>query len=342
MKKIEIKKVGYDPLIDYIKGLCIIFVVMTHSMSRRELNDVLFPFWGDTAVPIFLIIQVFHYYKKGFNIRMPNVVNLWKRIIVPFIIMIALMFLIQFFIYYDVTDGIFSPKLYWGKRGPGSYYFFVFLEFSLIIPLFAPLFKRFSWKWCLILFACLSQLLEMISCIIQCPDYIYRILFIRYIFLIFTGYLIATKGIEINKFTIFVGIIGFFFLYIFNYTDIDLEPFFYTSLINWKYCHWICYFYILYLFLWFLKCTFTLNANNIIQVSIVIIGKYSYEIFLFQILYYATISNYVNNSLSVIDNSLLGKILYVVFSTLLCICIPLFHYIVKKTIDGHNTDRQYQ
>ena len=184
---IEFKKDEYDPLIDYIKGLCIIFVVMTHSMSRTELNNILFPFWGDTAVPFFLIIQAFHYYKKGFNVVMPNIHKLWKRIIAPFIIMVALMFLIQYFIYYDVTEGDFYPKLYWDKRGPGSYYFFIYLEFSFIIPLIALLFKKLSWKWCLMVFVILSQLMEFVSCITQCPDDIYRILFIRFFFLIFLG-----------------------------------------------------------------------------------------------------------------------------------------------------------
>ncbi len=331
MEKIEFNKIGYDPLIDYIKGLCIIFVVMTHSMNRSELGLILFPFWGDAAVPIFLMIQVFHYYKKGFNITLPNAFKLWKRVVFPYILIIAFMFLALFFIYYDITDGVFSPKLYWDKRGPGSYYFFIYLEFSLIIPLFAPLFKKLSWKWCLVFFVFLSQLVEMISSITHCPDNIYRILFVRYIFLIFLGYLMATTGIEINKYTIFAGIISFFFLYIFNYTNIDLEPFFYTSLDNWKYCHWICYIYIFYIILWLFKKTFMkLKANNIILVGIVKIGKYSYEIYLFQIFYYATISIFVNNSLSIIDDFLFRKILYVAFSVAICICLPLLYYIVKR------------
>ena len=65
MRKIDFKNYGYDPQIDYIKGLCILFVIWTHAINRSELGYILFPYWGDTAVPIFLIIQAFHYYKKG-------------------------------------------------------------------------------------------------------------------------------------------------------------------------------------------------------------------------------------------------------------------------------------
>ena len=109
MERIEFNKTGYVTQIDYIKGLSILFVIWTHCFSRDGLGLILFPYWGDTAVPIFLVIQVFHYYKKGVNLRMPSAVKLWKRILRPFIIINALMFLAKFYIYYDTTQGPFSP-----------------------------------------------------------------------------------------------------------------------------------------------------------------------------------------------------------------------------------------
>lgn len=325
MGRIEFKKASYDPQIDYIKGLCILFVIWTHCISRGELGCILFPYWGDTAVPIFLIIQVFHYYKKGASFRVPNTIKLWKRILQPFIIMIALMFLAQFLIYYDVTNGTFAPSFYWNKRGPGSYYIFIYIEFALIIPLFAPILKKISVRWLFIIFVILSQLTELVCCIIQCPDNIYRILFFRYTFLIFLGFLLATKGLELNRLTFFGGIISIVSLYLFNYTNIDMEPFFYTSLDNWKYCHWICYIYIAYFFLWFLKYTHTkLYKYKKIQKQIEIIGKYSYEIYLFQILYYATISIYVGKALYPIGNDTIQRLLYVLLSTVICV-IPIVY-----------------
>lgn len=329
MERIEFNKINYDPQIDYIKGLCILFVIWTHCISRGELGNLLFPFWGDTAVPIFLIIQVFHYYKKDVSLRMPNVIKLWKRILQPFIIMIALMFLTQFVIYYNVTDGSFSPSLYWDKRGPGSYYIFIYLEFALVIPLLAPLFKKLSVKWLFVCFVILSQLAELICCIIQCPDNIYRIVFLRYTFLIFIGFLLATKGLVLNRLTIGGSIISIVFLYLFNYTDIDMEPVFYTSLGNWKCCHWICYIYIAYFFLWFLKYTHTKLCK--FQKQIEIIGKYSYEIYLFQIFYYATISIYVEQVLCLIGNYPIQRLLYILISTAICV-IPIVYLKCKR---GH-------
>lgn len=325
MERIEFKKEGYDPQIDFIKGLCILFVVWTHCMNRGELSNILFPYWGDTAVPIFIIIQVFHNYKKGVSVRMPSLSKLWKRIIQPYIMMVALMFIAQFFMYYNMTDGIFSPTLYWEKRGPGSYYIFIYLEMALVIPLFAPLFRRLSIKWLLAIFIILSQLVEIVCSLTHCPDNIYRIIFPRYIFLIFIGYLLATKGLRLNKLTITAGIFSMVFIYLFAYARCDMEPVFCTSLVLWPLCHWVCYFYIAYFFLAFLKYTYNkLIKCNRFMSCIKIIGKYSYEIYLFQIFYYATISVYVLKALSIIENYTLQRIVYIVLSTIVCI-LPMVY-----------------
>ena len=327
MELIDFKTNRYDPQIDYIKGICIIFVILTHSMFRYELRPILFPYWGDTAVPIFIIIQAFHYYKKSLDVRMPNLLKLWKKIILPFIITLTLMFLAQYFLYYDKTDGIFSPNLYWDKRGPGSYYIFIYLELAFAIPFFAPIIKKLSTKWILVFFIILSQLIEIVASITHCPDIIYRNLFIRYTFLIYLGYLIATKGLILNKLTLGCGFIGIVSLYIFNYTDIDLEPFFYTSLYNWKYCHWVCYLYIAYLFIWFLKKSYLyITPYKLIQKGIVLIGKYSYYIYLFQIIYYATICYYVSSTLSsFIENHFIERLAYIIISTIICI-VPVVYF----------------
>lgn len=338
IERIKFYKTGYDPQIDYIKGICILFVIWTHCISREELGYMLFPYWGDTAVPIFLIIQVFHYYKKGVTFRMPNVVKLWKRILRPFFIMIALMFWVQYFIYYDTTEGLFSPSLYWDRRGPGSYYIFIYLELAIVIPLFAPLFKKLPVKWLFVIFVIISQIVELIFSVTQCPDTIYRILFFRYTFLVLIGFLLATKGLELNRLSIFGGIISIIFLYLFNYTNIDMEPLFYTSLDNWKYCHWICYIYIAYIFIWFLKYThYKLNKYKIIQKRIEIIGQYSYEIYLFQIFYYATLSIFVGKILSIINYHPIQRIIFIIISTVICV-MPVVYYkskkVKKKTISS--------
>lgn len=59
----ELSKDGYEPFLDYLKGICIIMVVINHGFASAE-EKLLFPIWINQAVPIFLLIQVFHSYKK--------------------------------------------------------------------------------------------------------------------------------------------------------------------------------------------------------------------------------------------------------------------------------------
>lgn len=321
MRTIEFKKNEYDPQIDYIKGICILFVIWTHCINRYELGIMLYPYWGDTAVPIFLLIQVFHYFKKGVELRIPKLLKLWKRIILPFVIMIALMFIVQFYIYYDVTNGVFSPSFYWDKRGPGSYYIFIYLELAFVIPLFVPLIKKLSIKWLLVVFVIISQLIEFVTCVTYCPDNIYRITFFRYTFLIFIGYLLATKGLNLNSKTIIGSIISVIFIFLFSYTEVNMEPLFCTHLDLWPICHWICYIYIAYLFIAFLKYTYTILSNRYAFITNFIekIGKFSYEIYLFQIFYYATLSIYVGDTLTHIGVYSIQRILYFLISSIICI-----------------------
>ena len=325
MRTIEFKKNEYDPQIDYIKGICILFVIWTHCINRYELGIMLYPYWGDTAVPIFLLIQVFHYFKKGVELQIPKLLKLWKRIILPFVIMISLMFIVQFFIYYDVTNGVFSPSFYWDKRGPGSYYIFIYLELAFVIPLFVPLIKKLSIKWLFVVFVILAQFIEFVTCVTHCPDNIYRITFFRYTFLIFIGYLLATKGLNLNSKTLIGSIISVIFIFLFAYTEVNMEPLFCTHLNLWPICHWICYIYIAYFFLAFLKYTYQkLEAHLTIRKLIENIGKYSYEIYLFQIFYYGTISLFVSNALAFIDYYPVKHIIYIIISTVICV-IPVVY-----------------
>ena len=46
--------------IDFLKGICILFVIISHyAWSEKERLILLFPFWIDMAVPIFMVISGF-------------------------------------------------------------------------------------------------------------------------------------------------------------------------------------------------------------------------------------------------------------------------------------------
>ena len=85
MRTLVLNNKGYDLFIDFMKGLCIIWVVLTHSIPYEWQQMIGFPFWGAQAVPMFLLIQSYHYFKHD-ELPSINWSKLFKRIILPFII----------------------------------------------------------------------------------------------------------------------------------------------------------------------------------------------------------------------------------------------------------------
>lgn len=81
--------------IDTLKGICIIFVVITHfSWSNEERLHLLFPFWIDMAVPVFMIISGYVYAasfeRKQINsiesaYKLKEIVNKFIRYTIPYI-----------------------------------------------------------------------------------------------------------------------------------------------------------------------------------------------------------------------------------------------------------------
>jgi len=54
-----------EHILNLLKGICIIMVIMTHwAWTDIERRQMLFPWWVDMAVPIFIMISGYVYYKS--------------------------------------------------------------------------------------------------------------------------------------------------------------------------------------------------------------------------------------------------------------------------------------
>lgn len=331
---------SYDPFIDFLKGICIILVVLTHCIPSQWEVGTLFRLWGRTAIPIFFIIQVFHVYKNGFNYRMPNIKKIWNRILRPFIslqILIAALLLIvaRYYPPYQQIDlqQYIKHILLMGGYGPGEYYPWVYVQFAFIVPMIAPIFKKMKPLPLLLLFVCVSQLFEVIACFYNIPDWpYYSLCFSRYTFLIYLGYILATRGFTVNKWTITISLISLIATYYLSYTSYNFEPFFFART-QWRYCHWICYFYIAYLCIPLLKFIFDhIKKYDRITNLIKLIGKNSYEIYLFQMLFFVAMYKYTTMIVHYLFSSH-GSILCVIASVLICVFTPLaFKYLTMRII----------
>lgn len=96
-KIITFNKVGYDPFLDFIKAYAILAVLLGHTFPF--LDDTGYFLWYGMQVPLFILVQVFHVFKKE-NYKL-NLYQLFKRIFVPFI---GVQFVI--FTAYIIQDGI--------------------------------------------------------------------------------------------------------------------------------------------------------------------------------------------------------------------------------------------
>lgn len=284
MVAIHFEKYKYDPFIDFLKGCSIVFVILTHTISSCLHDYSFFCLWGDMAVPIFLLIQIFHAYKTpclGGNKFTFN--KIAKRIILPFIISQFIGLIISI-----VYNGISLHEIKkFGNFGPGAYYPYIYLQFAVLLAIIAPLIRKLSQNPILfaVLFVVISELFEMIACYSNISQGIYRLLFTRYTFLIYLGARWTAKPIMMDVLTVILSIISALFIILFQYFDqsITFEPWFYMK--GWKIFHWISYFYVANLLVWILRVVYD-KCGNMLLNSVKELGKYSYEIFLFQMIYF--------------------------------------------------------
>lgn len=116
-KTISFNKTGYDPFIDFLKAYAIIFVVVAHNFPSELWNYCLFQVWADMQVPMFILIQVFHAYKKGTapTIKWPS---LLKRIILPFVGIQAIILSLRLLLGLDTARNVLISSVIGGGTAP--------------------------------------------------------------------------------------------------------------------------------------------------------------------------------------------------------------------------------
>jgi len=278
MNVFSFNKDGYDPFIDFLKAYSILFVVIGHCLPVALYNYTLFWVWGGMQVPMFILIQTFHVYKKGVQPKL-NWVNLLKRIFLPFV---TVQFLI---IGYKALTGDFLWTIFItsGGYGRGSYYIWIYLQIAFLLVLLWPWLRKLSLNQALISFLILSIVFEFLFSVIDCPSWLYRLLCVRYIFLIPLGLIWVEKGILMNLRTVMLSILSIFAVLFFVFTNYDLEPFFFNT--GWKIHRWLCYFYIPFLLTYGLWLLFGIIKKSDLALSVIKeTAKSSYEIYLIQML----------------------------------------------------------
>lgn len=281
---------GYEPVLDYIKGIAILMVLVTHGAGGHR-EELLYPLWIDQAVPMFLIIQAFHAYKKG-AVHYPDFGKLWRRIIRPFLLIQSLF--LAYYVAQHFLCGIDLKETLWhmftgGGGGPGSYYPWIYLQIAFLCPLLYKLAKSKHAFWG---FAALCVALELFCSLVEMDDTLYRMLCLRYVFLVYLGYLWVKQGIVLSNRTAVLSVLSGASILVLSYVHnhcpgYDFEPFVFDS--DWTIFHWFTY-SIAWSLLPFVLCRiYQSKPRWRVNQLILLCGKRSYEIFLFQMLVFGVL-----------------------------------------------------
>lgn len=177
-----------------------------------------------------------------------------------------------------------KPFLFRGGGGPGSYYIWIYVQIAILCPLFK---RVIDYKLGLFFMVLICILVEIFCSLTKTPDPLYRLLCLRYIFLLYLGYLWVKQGILLTKKTTALAvmssilILALYFIHKLN-PVYNFEPWIYNT--DWTIFHWFTYFLPWSLIAFAICKCYQLNPENKINKFVLLCGKRSYEIFLFQML----------------------------------------------------------
>lgn len=305
------------------------FVVFNHALPLYIKKDILYNLWGGLGVPIFLLLQSFHYYKRGLGNSKPfNFMGFFKKMFLPFLIAELLIVIIRGLLEGDILGFARSVLLSCGT-GPGDHYIWIFLQFVVLLPICAQIFMRVKGVFLPILMVLISVALEILCSYWHIADRPYNFLFFRYFFLIYLGYIWASEGIVLTRFRLFLSIVSIVCIILFDYTEIDFSPIIFKTTRRTN--HWICYFYVAFMFPFLLRW---INDHiwARLRKMIMFCGKMSWLIFCSQIVVFSFWSPSV---FTFTENVLIRNLLYL-FSAILMSIIPsiLISLCKKKLMKG--------
>lgn len=317
-------KADYDPFIDFLKAYSIICVVVAHILPADLYKYILFQVWGDMQVPQFVLIQVFHAYKKGVQPKL-NWSSILKRICLPFVAVQAAIIACKGLVGGDIS---WTSLLISGGFGPGSYYIWIYLQIAVLLVLMWPWLRKLSLLQSVIVFLIISIGFEVLFSIVDCPDWLYRLLCVRYLFLIPLGLIWVEKGVSENWSNTLLSVISIVAVLFFVFTDYDLEPFFFNT--GWETHRWICYFYIPFLLTYGLYMVWDRVKNiKYVQDMSKWTAARSYEIFLAQMGVFACFSS---SFLAFIPNAMARFTVWAIVVFTLSIVLGGLLYSFRKSV----------
>ena len=307
---------------DFVKGIAITFVILLHTIDKGTLLSIYHIYHIGQAVPLFILVTFVLSFtslskRSGSEVQYWYSSQRWKTMIrkiwLPYVILQALFVVMLFVI--NEPQRLFSMFTS-GGMGPGSYYPWVYLQFWLIMPFLYHImkYKNVVYLGGAILLI-INEILQLGCTYLEVSHNFYRLFAGRYLFLAFWGYYFMK--IRINKYAyVLFAAIGI--LYYLSLGKVNYVPWLYSS---WMSQQLPAYFYTIVLMKLILELYDKIRETKCAHL-IVTLGKYSWHVFLLQMLF-VVVTNV--RMLSFIHSEEIKLILYVIIVFLLC-TLPVFVY----------------
>ena len=328
--------------IDNIKAICIIAVILLHTLPIEVLEATFSRFHIWNAVTVFIILMAFTTYiscsKKELSIKklysLEYIKRRFLRVISPIVIIIVVELIYAKCLKQEIYIGPKNLIGYLPITGPGNYYISILIQYIILVPLLYYFYKKNRAISILGSFILNFVGEVLINYIVQ-DNYIYSACIVRYLFLIYLGFYLYDTIIQ-NNFETSSRKIKFFLIvgFILSLLYLIIEKYWKIPIFNqrWSKQLFLGNFYpigLVYLMMRYLpEKTGKLDK----------IGKASYHIFLIQILYF--IYNPIEKNLKLDTMSgTTRNILLAVLNIGICILIGLLFYMIeekwRKIIDEH-------
>lgn len=328
--------------IDFIKGIAMILVLLLHSFPAKILgNNYVFNLFLAQAVPLFILVTGFLFCYTSFDkkISLPRLSGkILKQIILPFFVFLIIIYAFSCLGSNQPTSREIMLLL---EFGPGSYYPVIYIQ-VIIALVFVHRFVAKTDNNIAALITCLAACIsiEIISGLVfrfEDGAYIYRLLAARYLFVVILGYTsckIVKEGTLVNsRKTMTFGIV-FLLSAFYSIAPIPIVTLGGLIPLGWGASqHSLSAFYTLF-------CALVLfriyrYVPKFVQFAVKQIGKSSYYIFLFQMLFFAVFAKYIRFEF-------LGKypstIVYIIVSIIINVLAGWFLY---RIINSRSKQRNH-
>lgn len=213
------KKSGFNRSVDFMKGLCILFVITVHCELGRQISaSMLFPFWVHLPVSVFMLLSGYVYalsyrrhdidsFKKAYSPSqfLPKLVRYIQPYIPVFIAEIIILIIMG---EYELTPKNIIVDFITGGKGRGSYYMPLMIQFIFWFPIVHKIIKKFDLAG---VFICggIVVVYELFKNAIGMTESQYRLILIRYTLVIAVGCYLAIGKKRTKKQDMFVFVLMF-------------------------------------------------------------------------------------------------------------------------------------